>query len=101
MFPYLMVGRQPGKKPRMLSPVLAEAWAGRCAMGCTPSSVPWAVQHCASRPPRTVLMGRVEIGTLPLFCFLKFYELVQIIANFNFFHMIHLTLKNYETNFVR
>jgi hypothetical protein len=24
-------------------PTLAEAWAGRCAMGRTPSSMPWAM----------------------------------------------------------
>jgi hypothetical protein len=57
-------------------------------------------RFCASRPPRPVLMGRAEISPLASFCFSKFPDLFQIIAYFKNLHMIHLTLKNYETKFV-
>jgi hypothetical protein len=80
--PLLAVGYQPGKKPCELGSALAMARAGCCAVGRTPSFVPWAAQHCASRPPRKVPMGRAEIGPLALICFPEFSELVQIIANF-------------------
>jgi hypothetical protein len=100
VFPYLTVGCQPGKKLCALGPALAEARAGRCAMGDAPSSMPWAERHCASRPPRTVLMGRTELGPLAIICFPKFSELDRIIANFKNLYKIHLTSKNYKTNFV-
>jgi hypothetical protein len=45
-------------------------------------------------------MGQAEIGLLALICFPEFSELVQIIANFKKLHTIHLTSKNYETNFI-
>jgi hypothetical protein len=43
---------------------------------------------------------RAKFSPLVLFCFSKFSDLVQIIANFKNLYMIHLTLENYETNFV-
>jgi hypothetical protein len=94
--PLLTVGCQPGKKPRALGP----ARAGRCAVGCTPSSMSLAAQHCASRLLHTVLGGRAEIGPLALICFSEFSELVEIIANFKKLYRIHLTSENYEINFV-
>jgi hypothetical protein len=50
-------------------------------------------RYCASRP-------RAEDGPLALICFPEFSELVQIIANFKKLQRIHLTLENYEANFV-
>jgi hypothetical protein len=94
------VGHQLGKKPPALGPTLAEARADRCVVGHAPSSVPWAARHRASRPPRTVLTGRAEIGPLALIYFPEFSELVQIIANFKNLHMIHLTSENYEIIFL-
>jgi hypothetical protein len=50
-------------------------------VGHTSAAAPWGArrhpfrgprQRCASRPPRTVLMGRVEISPLTLICFSKF-----------------------------
>jgi hypothetical protein len=45
-------------------------------------------------------MGRAEIGPLALICVPEFSELVQIVANLKNLCMIHLTSKNYETNFI-
>jgi hypothetical protein len=100
VFPCFTVGRQPEKKPHTLGPALAEERVGHYAVSRALSSMPWAARHYASRPPRTVLMGRAEIGPLALICFTEFSELVQIIANFKKLCMIHLTSENYETNFV-
>jgi hypothetical protein len=76
-----------------MSSALAVAWAGRCAVG---HSITWSAgprRYCASGPC-------TEASPLDLFCFSKFSDLVQIIANFKNLHRIHLTLENYETKFV-
>jgi hypothetical protein len=68
-----------------------------------PRAIASSVGHawfCASCPPRLVLMGRGEIGPFASFYFSNFSDLFQIITDFKNLHMIHLTLENYETNFV-
>jgi hypothetical protein len=62
----------------------------------------WATHHRRIRGPHRYCANRprAEAGSLALFCFSKFSDLVQIIANFKNLHMIHLTSENYETNFV-
>jgi hypothetical protein len=63
---------------------------------CGPRAITGSVgraRRCASGP-------HAEASPLAFFCFSKFSDLVQIIANFKTLHKIHLTSENYETNFV-
>jgi hypothetical protein len=74
------------------SSVLAVAWVDRCAMGRAIACSVGPRLYCAIRP-------LAEAGLLALFCFSKFSDLVQIIANFKNLHRIHLASENYEANF--